>query len=81
LADFYVEKLHGISHLWLKKGKNNGSRIIYIYIYIYIYILFELFFILNKTTCQVIKRILIILDLIMDKKILFELRKIQVNNL
>jgi hypothetical protein len=75
LADFYVEKLHGISHLWLKKGKNNGSKIIYIYI------LFELFFILNKTTCQVIKRILIILDLIMDKKILFELRKIQVNNL
>jgi len=50
-------------------------------LYIYIYILFELFFILNKTTCQVIKRILIILDLIMDKKILFELRKIQVNNL
>jgi hypothetical protein len=75
LADFYVEKLHGISHLWLKKGKNNGSKIIYIYI------LFELFFILNKTTCQVIKRILIILDLIMDKFFLFELRKIQVNNL
>jgi hypothetical protein len=73
LADFYVEKLHGISHLWLKKGKNNGSKIIYI--------LFELFFILNKTTCQVIKRILIILDLIMDNFFLFELRKIQVNNL
>ena len=77
MADFYVEKLHGISHLWLKKGKNNGSKIFYIYIYI----LFELFFILNKTTCQVIKRILIILDLIMDKFFLFELRKIQVNNL
>jgi len=70
-------KSYVVYHIYdLKKEKTMDRKL-----YIYIYILFELFFILNKTTCQVIKRILIILDLIMDKKILFELRKIQVNNL
>jgi hypothetical protein len=70
-------KSYMVYHIYdLKKEKTMDREL-----YIYIYILFELFFILNKTTCQVIKRILIILDLIMDKKILFELRKIQVNNL
>jgi len=68
-------KSYMVYHIYdLKKEKTMDREL-------YIYILFELFFILNKTTCQVIKRILIILDLIMDKKILFELRKIQVNNL